>query len=217
MALPEIDEFAIQTCSRVATRMTETGLRGSDLRETKHLDPFMKDALEEAIGVWPVSRKFASKSFVGLGAVDIVADQPRLFMELKWSYKPPGKVFESVWDAIKLAVLGPEHGWTQLYIATGATKEEWGRSECADLFETGTVDPLEMWERPLIPKRGPNYGRTVGEDLVIGANGNQPSRGPRTVLVRSLDSFPVADDFELKLIGLSGTTDLRDSPQISLP
>jgi hypothetical protein len=146
----------------------------------------------------------------------VVAQRPRVFIELKWSYERPGKVFESVWDALKLAMLGPRHGRDQRYLATGASYEEWSRMESADLFETGTVDPLELWRRPLIPRRGPNYGATVGEDLVIGGHGNQPTKGPRTIAVRLLETFEMAGDFRLKLVRIDCVTELRPWPQIEL-
>ena len=209
------DQFVIEACSQVATRMTETGLSGSALRETKHLDPFIKDAFEDDAGVRPVSKKFQSQVFAGLGAVDVVADNPLLFMELKWSYDLPGKIFESVWDAIKLSILGPSQGREDLYLATGASEEEWANGNCTDLFVGGSHDPLEMWQRPLVPKRGPNYGHTVGEDLVIGGYGNQPTQGPKAIMVRFLDEFNVADGFLLKLVAVDGTTDLRDWPQLT--
>ena len=212
LPMTDCDDFVIEICARVAQRMTETGLPGEQLRERKHLDPFMKDAIAEYTGVRPFSKKFASDAFVGLGAVDLVADRPRLFMELKWSYERPGKVFESVWDAIKLAILGPKHRRDDLYLATGASKEEWGRTESADLFTTGVVRPLDMWQRPLVPKRGPNYGATVGEDLVIGGHGNQPTQGPRELAVLLVGVFPVASEFELKLTRIEGARNLRAWP-----
>jgi hypothetical protein len=195
--------------------MTKTGLAGSDLRERKHLDPFMKDAFEAATGIRPVSKRFNSGSFVGLGAVDVVANTPALFMELKWSYERPGKIFESVWDAIKLAVLGPEHDRDRLYIATGASEEEWTNGDCAELFTDGTHGLLDMWRRRLVPKRGPNYGETVGEDLVIGSRGNQPAAGPKTINVRPLDSFGVAREFVLKVVAVTSASELQNWPQIS--
>ncbi len=77
--------------------MTATGLAGADLRERKHLDPFIKDALADAVGVRPRLEGFDSPFFSGVGAVDVVSARPKLFMELKWSYQVPGKLFESVW------------------------------------------------------------------------------------------------------------------------
>ena len=124
-------------------------------------------------------------------------------------------MFESVWDVIKLAILGPRHGQDDLYIATGASDVEWRDGDCADLFDGGRVDLLEMWKRPLVPKRGPNYGETVGEDLVIGARGNQPAQGPRRVNVELLDSFSVSENFGLKVIRVEGTTELRAWPQVA--
>jgi hypothetical protein len=61
------DELMIGLSSRVAKRMTETGLSGAGLREKKHLDPFMKDAFAAESGTRPVSKKFDSDAFVGLG------------------------------------------------------------------------------------------------------------------------------------------------------
>jgi hypothetical protein len=123
----DADDQVAAACAGAAKRMTETGLAGSQLRERIHLDPFLKDELASLTGRRPLSRKFKSDSFPGLGAVDVVAERPKFLMELKWSYAIPGKVFESVWDAIKLALLGPVLGIECLYLATGASSEEWRR------------------------------------------------------------------------------------------
>ena len=211
----DVDRFVMDVPTSVARRMLLTGLPGVDLRERTHLDPFMKDAFEDSAGIRPVSRTLKIGSFGRLGPVDIVSSRPRLLMELKWSYELPGKVFESLWDAIKLVMLGAEHDYDKLYIATGAAAEEWAHSESRDLFATGTVDPFEMWNRPLDPKRGPNYGSTVGEDLVIGGRGNQPITGPLSITVRLLDCHPVGDDFELRLIAVEGSGE-RPWPQIDI-
>lgn len=216
-AAEKVDTQVGEICSAVADRMTQTGLSGFELRERNHLDPFIKDEIEKRSGARPVSRKYKSDAFHGLGAVDVVAEDPKVMMELKWSYALPGKVFESVWDAIKLALLGPVHGFENLYVATGASRLEWDASESADLFETGDRNPTEMWERNLAPPRGPNNGATVGEDLVIGARGNQPTSGPKLFRVLALGAFEVAQDFELRLARVEGVTRLRDWPQIAYP
>jgi len=215
--MSDTDDLVVECCRQVAARMTATGLRGADLRESRHLDPFLKDAITEATGVRPVSRRLLAPEFTGLGAVDIVCERPPLLMELKWSYDPPGKVFESVWDAVKLAVLGARHGWSHLYLATGASGREWAHGDCVDLFATGVVDLREMWGRPLVPLRSPNRGATVGEDLVIGGRGNQPSAGPAEVSTRALEAFPVASDFTLKLIRVAPAAELLPWPQVAYP
>lgn len=194
--------------------MTRTGLPGTELRERHHLDPFVKDEFEARTGQRPVARKLGSDAFIGLGAVDVVIEQPACLMELKWSYDPPGKVFESVWDAVKLAILGPAHGYDHLFLATGASLDEWGRAECKDLFDDGPADLLGMWGRPLVPPRGPNNGMTVGEDLVIGGRGNQPTRAPSGATVRKIGAFLVAGDFELRVIAVEGSNQLHPWPQI---
>ena len=120
----------------------------------------------------------------------------------------PGKIFESVWDVIKLAILGPRHGRSDLYVATGASETEW-RDGAAPISSMGKVRPVRTVGATARPKRGPNYGETVGEDLVIGARGNQPAQGPRRVAVELVGSFGVAEGFGLKLTRIEGTTDLR--------
>jgi hypothetical protein len=91
-----------------------------------------------------------------------------------------------------------------LYVTTGASLDEWSTSESADLFLPGRIDPRELWDRPLIPPRGPNYGQTVGDDLVIGARGNRPHRVHSSLAIRSVGAWPVADNFELRVIGVVG-------------
>jgi hypothetical protein len=190
--------------------MTATGLRGEDLRERLHLDPFTKDECERRSAVRPLARTLRTSDFPGLGPVDVIVAQPRALIELKWAYQSPGKVFESLWDAIKLALLGSMHSYRALYVGTGASRDEWTASESADLFEPGEIDPREGWARPLLPPRGPNYGKTVGEDLVIGAGGNRPLRVHRRIAIRSVARWDVAGDYELRVIGVTGTGPLED-------
>jgi hypothetical protein len=197
-----VDGFIVNVAEAVADRMTATGLSGEQLRERQHLDPFFKDEIERRTGVRPLSSTLRTPDFPGLGPVDVIVNEPRALIELKWSYARPDKIFESVWDAIKLALLGPAHGCDNLYIATGASVSAWAASESADLFAGDEIDPAEMWDRPLVPPRGPNYGRTVGEDLVIGARGNQPMRVPEAITVLRLGSFLVAQGYELRVIGV---------------
>ena len=174
----ETDGLIAAVADEVARRMTALELPGELLRERQHLDPITKDVFETLTATRPTARTLRTPDFRGLGPVDVVHGAPPLLAELKWSYEPPGKLFESAWDAVKLALLGPAHGVGGLYLMTGASCEEWARSESADLCAGGELDPREFWSRPLVPPRGPNRGATIAEDLLIGARGNRPVRMP---------------------------------------
>lgn len=204
-------------CLAAAERMSQLGLHGRELRERRHLDPFVKDEFKRRTGTGPTSRRLSSPSFPEVGAVDVIVDEPPLLMELKWSYQLPGKVFESVWDAIKLTLLGNVFGTDHVYLVVGASNVEWTHTESAEAFTTGTFDPLELWNRPLNSLRGPNGGATVGEDLVIGGHGNQPIEGPRTITVHQLAAFEIASDFELRVLSLTGSTSRQPWPRIEYP
>lgn len=197
----------------VAQQLANTGLGGGDLRERQHLDPFVKDAFERHVGARPISQTLRTADFPGLGPVDVIVNEPRVLIELKWSYLVPDKVFESVWDAIKLPLLGQPHGYDALYVATGASLAAWSASESADLFGTGEIDTAEMWRRPLLPPRWPNWGDTIGEDLVIGAWGNQPRRAPARIGVHHLVSVPVTEDYEIRVARVDAPGPLVDWPR----
>ena len=197
-----MDGLIAAVADEVARRMTALGLPGELLRERQHLDPITKDVFETLTAVRPVSRKLSTPDFPGLGAVDVVHGAPPLLAELKWSYERPGKLFESAWDAVKLTLLGPAYGIAGLYLMTGASCEEWARSESADLFASGELDPREFWSRPLVPPRGPNRGATIAEDLLIGARGNRPVRMPDRILTRRVTACAFANGYELRIVGL---------------
>src|SRR4051794_33876068 len=103
----EADELLTKVAAAVAQRLGALGLPGHALREREHLDPVSKDVFESLTGARPASRRLAIAGFPGLGPVDVVEGGRRVLVELKWSYRLPGKVFESAWDAVKLALLGP--------------------------------------------------------------------------------------------------------------
>lgn len=206
------DDFIVDVLAAIADRMTATGLPGAELRERRHLDPFFKDEIERRTGARPVSRKLSTPDFPGLGAVDVIVARPRALIELKWSYDIPGKIFESVWDAIKLCLLGPRHGYESVYVVTGASRASWAASESADLFERGEIDPSEMWARPLVPRRGPNMGATIGKDVEIGGNGNRPLRVPARIATRPIGTFEIAHDYVLRGIAIATTGPLIDLP-----
>jgi hypothetical protein len=208
------DALLAEVLEAVAIRLTTTGLPGIALRERQHLDPFFKDEIGRRSGRRPVSRTLRSPDFPGLGAVDVVVERPKALIELKWAYGAPAKIFESVWDATKLALLGAQHGYETLYVVCGASSVEWAASESSELFRQGEVDALGLWQQPLAPPRGPNYGTTVGEDLVIGARGNRPLRAHARLAVRTVAGRPVAGDHVLRVIGVTGVGLLAPWPDI---
>lgn len=204
------DELITEAMGMVATRVAALGLSGVDVRERIHLDPFTKDAFVSRQGQRPASRTLRTERFPGIGPVDVVVERPPLLIELKWSYATRDKIFESAWDAVKLAMVGPMHGFGCLYFATGAAPNAWHQTEVSDLFEPGAISPHEMWGRRL-DSPGPNGGATVGQDLIIGARGNRPLGMPE-----HLDLVPVADlpvsDYRLQVIRLAGRGRLLDYP-----
>ena len=213
MATP-LDDLVTALFVRAAELMRQTRLPGHHLRERNHLDPLLKAACDERLGERPVSRTLKINQFVGLGPVDVVVSEPRLMMELKWSYEAPGKTFEALWDAIKLAMLGAEYDYENLYLAVGASEHEWERGEVKELFENGRFDPLDLWNRTLIPKRSPNRGGTIGGDLVIGARGNQPTEGPAELRIRRVARILVVDGFELRVVAVAPEARRRAWPQV---
>jgi hypothetical protein len=167
------DALVAEAAHEVCSRLNALELPCREIRERKHLDPITKAVLLEYTRRQPTSITLRSPTFPGAGPVDVVLARPRLLMELKWSYNPRDKIFESVWDAVKLSLLGPAGGYRDLYIACGAANTAWEQTETRDLFRSGSVRPRDLWARELAPP-GPNGGRTVGDDLVAGARGNRP-------------------------------------------
>jgi len=212
--ISETDAVVGEVARAVASSMTDLGLPGDALRERAHLDPFFKSEFERRYGIRPRAESLQSSDFPSVGAVDVVVADPRALIELKWSYAIPPKIYEGVWDAIKLVLLGQANGFDALYLTVGAAVEAWAASESADLFNDGEIDTEELWGRRLIPPRAFNYGRTVGEDCVIGAAGKQPRRVPSRIAVRSIARLPVGGDHELRVVGLSAVGAAKPWPQL---
>jgi hypothetical protein len=111
--------------------------------------------------------------FQGVGPVDIVVraapnEPPIGLIECKLSHDGRrDKIYEGVWDAIKLALAIEALPAASGYLVTGAPQDAWATSETADLFEEGSLGTVSLLARPLTP-HGPNGGATVGEDLLAG-------------------------------------------------
>lgn len=180
-------ELLSQAVAEVAGELARLGRPGFDLRETRDLQPRLRDALGRRLpgrvrtGIRVPVEHFEPR----VGGFDIVVDRVpgrrvAWLAELKWSSDTRDKIFEAAWDAVKLALARHQHprDVTRCWLVTGASQASWNATNCADLFTTGQIDVRELWTRLLEP-RGPNSGRTVGEDLEIGGRGNMFVRAPR--------------------------------------
>jgi hypothetical protein len=189
------------------------GFLGAEVRERQHLDPAVKRSFERLTRKTASSIRFQTDFFSGLGPVDVVVAEPSILIELKWSYdEKRSKIFESVWDAIKLSILAVERECLA-YVATGASRSAWSNCESADLFSEATVDPCELWSRALAPP-GPNGGVTVGEDLILGSpSGGHPNTSPKRLAISPIDQISYRGDYELRLIRVAGDGPMQPWPE----
>lgn len=206
------DRLVTAAIQEALANIAGQGVAGADVRERGHLDPGVKAVLRETHHLETASMPRGHEHFTGLGSIDVVLDDPPILMELKWSYdEQRSKIFESVWDAVKLSLLAGDTG-KHGYIATGASHTAWASCESADLFETGVIDPQEIWGRPLDPA-GPNYGRTVGEDVILGSKSRgRPLKSPGQLEMTAVVRLPYRDDYELRVARVAGAGPLTDWP-----
>lgn len=210
----DTDELLRGVCSAVAERLTAGEITGPDLRERGNLYPEIRKAIKERVGQEPAGRTYPTKHFPGVGSVDLVVPEPFALIELKWSYQAPGKLFECVWDAVKLGVLATEQDKAAMYIVAGASEQEWARSETSILFDGGRVDLRELWHQELVPAQGHKDAVTIGEYLVFGAWGNEPRRAPHSVSSEAMADLPVGDDFRLRVVRIRVDGPLIEWPSV---
>jgi hypothetical protein len=151
-------------------------------------------------------------AFRGAGGSDVLVDRVperrvAWLAETKWSYTDPPKVFEAVWDAIKLCLQIREHGVARGWVIVGASDAAWGIAEGSELFTPGSTDTLALWKQPLAPPRSPNYGKTIGEDLIIGGNGNRPTTVPRRIHSEAVATIPLDGDERWTVRAIAVTPD----------
>lgn len=163
----------------IAARM----LSDSRVAGTRVTEALMRDrlivGLAHTTGAVVVPEKHVEvPGFQGVGPVDVVVKAstsglPIGMLECKWSQDPKrDKIYETLWDAIKLALAIEPAQNAAAYIVTGASGAVWQSTESSDIFETGQVSTTDLWNRPLIPP-GPHGGTTFGQDLLDGGYGNK--------------------------------------------
>lgn len=134
--------------------------------------------------------------FQGVGGVDVLVDRVpgqrvAWLAEVKWSYTRRPKIFESLWDAIKLCLCQEQHGATRTWLIAGAPDEQWATAEAIELFRDGEVPVRALWDHPLDPP-GPNGGTSIGKDLLAGGRGNYFTRAPNRLIINALAPQPIA-------------------------
>jgi hypothetical protein len=124
-----------------------------------------------------------------LGGVDLLVrympdgEYWRYLAELKWSAQGQHKVYESLWDAVKM-LAGSEILYVEAaYLLTAATVQEWERpAECGELFTDGE------WEiADLISRNRPGWRFLVQE------SGPPPVRLPSRLRTTAVTELRVND------------------------
>lgn len=195
-ATPVSDETIAAAVKAAASRTGEDLAAEAHVNEDrvrKHLCAALADLTDAAV---EPERHIEVPCFQGVGPVDIVlragpgGEEACGLIECKWSTSiSRDKIFESAWDAVKLALAIPK-STAGRWLVTGAPSVSWDRSETSDLFVTGEIHVGELWGRKLYA-RGHNGGWTVGEDCEAGGRGNVFTHAPERISVRAVSDVAV--------------------------
>jgi hypothetical protein len=103
------DSLVREALSLAKLELERIGLPGKDLRERPTVDGAIKRAFKELTRVTVFGKGLKTEHFTGIGPVDVCVTDPPILIEVKWSYNETrSKIFESLWDAIKIALLCAE-------------------------------------------------------------------------------------------------------------
>lgn len=184
-SIKRLDDGMAWLVDRLGERLEDLGLPGNEIGERKHLERLVSEVCAEPGS--PFRRLSHSdhhdlRCFPNLKNFDLTLEHESCGLvlgETKYStaIRSAGLMFEQAWDAVKLALARAEKtDAVRGYLICGGYGPVWAsHTSCADLFEDGLIDPVELWQRPIswqLPRpTGPNGFDTVGADLEAGGPG----------------------------------------------
>ena len=203
-----LDQLIVESiAARLTTRAEMTGGLNV-LAELRDLQPVATAVLGDVFpGRLVSNRKIVIPIWERVGNVDLtVGEAPGTIteaglIELKWSGGGTDKLYEGLWDAMKLslaqitwAAIGP-----RAYLLTGAPKTVWESSPFADLFETAVHDPVELCLRRLTDRK-----RTIAwDDLLRGGKDSYPHWVPAKIATKVCGRASVGEMYELRAVEIS--------------
>jgi hypothetical protein len=203
-----LDQLIVESiAAQLTMRAQMTG--GLDLlAERRDLQPVAEAVLGDLFPDRLVpNRKVVIPIWERVGNVDLtVSEAPGTtteagLIELKWSGDGSDKLYEGLWDAMKLspaqiagAVIGP-----RAYLLTGAPKTVWESSSFADLFETAVHDPAQLCLRRLTDRK-----RTIAwDDLLRGGYDSYPHWVPAKIATNVCGRASVGESYELRAVEIT--------------
>lgn len=203
------DTLVKEAVSRAAKAIDQRPEKLSDLHEEDLRQGIYDELIDHRPGLVRKEKRLPLRSFQGVGGFDLMVNNqsggtPSLLAEVKWSYVSRPKIFEAVWDAVKLCLAESELGVSRCYLITGAPDDQWIEAESKELFESGTLSFMDLWNQSLRPP-GPNGGQTVGEDLLFGGRGNRFTKAPKEVLVEEICEVnlrPESERWSVKVVAV---------------
>jgi ADP-ribosyl-[dinitrogen reductase] hydrolase len=187
--------IAAQLLSRVGA-----GTSAGALREREDLEPAVVTALgSEYPGRVEKDRKVDVPGWANVGRADVIVRRSPAsieigaVVELKWCYSGHDVVFETVWDAVKLALCAHRDDRPAAYLLCGAPFATWERSQFADLFEDGPHQIEELLSRSL----SDTDRSLVWDALLAGGYDHYPLRAPASFVTARCGRARL-DDWELR-------------------
>ncbi len=151
---------------------------------------------------------------LGQGGADYMAKAPSGGIhlgELKWCQRGQDKVYEAIWDLVKMALATRSPAIETAHLITGAPAEMWPHASCGDLFDGGTFTPEELCTRRF--PRGQR--RTAWDYLLEGGYGRHPDAVPANITTTpTCDPVSVAAGSDCWLLRAVAVTIASDHPDV---